>query len=388
MLTGPALAAPALGAPRAEIDAAARVLAGLPPWAPSRFTAALGEADHWARHRRWMDRRWDRFDQATVEPLRRWAVTELGGDTPRVVFYPFGGPDILNARLLFPQATTYLLFGLERIGRLPDATAPPRAVVHALVAVRRAARAQLGLNFFRTREMHAELAASAYAGVAGLMLLQLVRNGDEIVDAQTGFVAIDGTFAAADPAPPDRPAALRVRFRAANDSTLRTALFVRGDISDRAWSSTLGLPHLVLRAGPVATLVKAASYLLYEPEFDDVRSTILARSTLVVTEGSGVPVHFFEPDRWSRAAFGKVTRPIKGFARRYCLDDLAAVARGGSSAPLAFSFGYRHRPGTSHVFVARRKPGWPLMEPTFDRAARRGIQTRCRAGVTRVVVQR
>ena len=35
------------------------------------------------------------------------------------VFYPFGGPDIANPVMLFPEARTFTLFGLESIGSVP-----------------------------------------------------------------------------------------------------------------------------------------------------------------------------------------------------------------------------------------------------------------------------
>ena len=55
-------------------------------------------------------------------PDAEWAADELvqANQETRTVFYPFGGPDLLTPLLLFPNADTYVLLGLEFVGQLPN----------------------------------------------------------------------------------------------------------------------------------------------------------------------------------------------------------------------------------------------------------------------------
>ena len=61
---------------------------------------------------------WKQFQEPNLERMRTWWKGRAPA-TYSTVFYPFGGPDIANALALFPDADTYLLFGLEAPGAIP-----------------------------------------------------------------------------------------------------------------------------------------------------------------------------------------------------------------------------------------------------------------------------
>ncbi len=108
-------------------DDVARLLAGLEPSANSplaRFTAD----DGWQRHAKYFNSAWESLDARQLSRIGAWSKTNVTQPRP-VVFYMFSGPDYLYADAFFPEATTYVLSGLEPVGQVADLTKlPPHAL--------------------------------------------------------------------------------------------------------------------------------------------------------------------------------------------------------------------------------------------------------------------
>ena len=100
--------------------------------------------------------------------------------------------------------------------------------------------------------------------------------------------------------------------------------------------------------------MKSASYLMHSDGFSKVREFLLARSTAIVQDDSGVPVRFFEPNNWTLRPHGRYLGPIRLFGSRH-QTQLKEVFRKGPSAPLAFGVGYRWRANESNLLVGTRK---------------------------------
>src|ERR1043165_5296532 len=62
---------------------------------------------------------WKQFQQPNLERMRIWWASHAPAKYS-TVFYPFSGPDIGNALAFFPDADSYLMFGLEPPGTIPD----------------------------------------------------------------------------------------------------------------------------------------------------------------------------------------------------------------------------------------------------------------------------
>jgi hypothetical protein len=101
-------------------------------------------------------------------------------------------------------------------------------------------------------------------------------------------------------------------------------------------------------------MLKAASYLLHEGGFETVRNFLLQNSTAILQDDSGIPVHFFTPDRWTLRFFGIYTGPINLF-KKFDQPDLRQYYATSSPKPLTFGFGYRWNSRASTLFLAIRK---------------------------------
>lgn len=363
-------------APDPAATEGALLIAGKPLPEGSKFRR-YRNADYrqYARKMNWT---WDWFEKRTLAPLRTWLAEHLPGPHPKTVFYPFSGPDILNAVTFFPEAETYLLFGLEKVGRIPGDLGGTSAEEFAtsMAALRESLDHIIGLNFFRTASMRVEVGAEPHNGVAALIAFFLTHTGHTVVGAR--YITLDEQGRPQTARRSKWVKAAQITFRRDDDPQrkLRTVYYFRGDISDHAWAGNAGLQALVERQGPMATFLKAASYLMYEPAFDDIRATVLARSALIVEESSGVPYHHLVAEGWDLALYGVYDGPIEVFEGK-CQPDLAAAIEAHGKGRLPFSFGYSHLPGRSHMIIARRPANRPLEAPVFDDNPRVGTRTHC-----------
>jgi hypothetical protein len=110
--------------------------------------------------------------------MRTWRDEQLSAETGScgTLMYPFSGPDILNAYLLFPGCRTYVLFGLEHPGTLPALDRlSPDLLSDLLAHVRQALGDLLARNYFITRHMMTEVESSDLHGNFPLMAVFLAR---------------------------------------------------------------------------------------------------------------------------------------------------------------------------------------------------------------------
>ena len=99
------------------------------------------------------------------------------------VFYPFGGPDVIYPRRLFPSCHVFVLAGLEPVGGAElsgDLYQPANAAF--VRAARRSLASLLVRGYFVTKYLERDLRAGRAGGVLPLMLMQLVRGGAVVQD--------------------------------------------------------------------------------------------------------------------------------------------------------------------------------------------------------------
>ena len=353
---------------------AARFLAGMELKEDS--AVALSKSPLYARHKELLDRSFAQYMTKNFVPARDFASKELSDLGHEVVFYPFGGPDILNACIFLPSAKTYILLGLEDIGGLPDLAADnPDYALKGLDAVRGSLVQIFGMNFFRVLSMRQEVGSHPYAGVAGLAMMFLSRTGYEVLSARR--IELSSSGEVIDPTS-ENPRGLEIQFRMRGDSLVKNLYYFRGDVSDSALAKRVGLIAFIRKQTGMTTFLKAASYLMYEPYFDDMRALILNGSDAVIEDLSGIPYHYFaRNERWQVALYGRYDKPIDGFKDR-CQPDFARDVSLFDRPPLDFSFGYEYRTGQSHMLVARKRAGAYVPPPELDGVADHGEKTRCK----------
>lgn len=334
----------------------------------------------WNHHAERLSAGWAKFEKKTLQPSREWGEKNLTDLPKSTLFYPFSGPDIANGVNFFPDRPNYILAGLESIGTLMDKPGEGN-IAQGLGSLRKALNTILGVNFFRTREMSGEyggnrLGNNAYNGIGSALLVFLARTGNDLVSARHVTLSEEGKIVDRE-GNPGGPTAVEVVFRKHSDLVpnphrTQSMIYFSGNIADGALTRSRGLVPYIESQGEMVTFLKAASYLMYNRNFDDIRSIIMNRSTHVITESSGIPYHFFASDteNWKVDLYGEYTEPIPMFANR-CQPDLKAAIKKNRTGDLTFRYGYNSF--RSHLIFATRKT--PIIPPVLDKSGGRGTTT-------------
>jgi len=355
-----------------SFDDSARLLAGLPPVSADSDVTPLTRNAAWQGYRTRADKSWRAYVEDDMTPIRAWSSNALADVKSGTVFYPFSGPDILNALNFMPSADGYLLLGLEPVGQVPKfGPADGLALTSSMGAAMAALDEILGVNFFLTNGMREEVGRNPYAGIAGIMAWFLVRTDHEILSGRLVTFTPEGELV-------DGKEGVEFVFRKRGSTREQRAWYFPGDISDGGLAKRPGLVKFIEKRGELSTFLKAASYLMFRPTFDDMRSIILDRSRHVVTDDAGVPWHYFPEKGFETRLYGQYHDPIQLFARR-CQPDLKATyARGPTRGEITFDFGYTYfRP---HLVHALKPAATAIASPAYDGSASVGEDTYCEGG--------
>ncbi len=340
----------------ASVNDTARFLAGLPVSGNSSLLP-LTRASSWREHATVFDQAWTKLNALQFAGIRDWEANYLpqaSGPIP-VAFYLFSGPDYLYANQFFPNASTYVLAGTEPIGPLPDVarlTGP--ALEPALHNFEKALNSVLSFSFFITKDMKTDLQQEQLQGTLPIFYVFLARAGKTITDItflsldQSGNPQINGPATAARKGP--LTPGVRITFAGAPGSAPQTLYYFTTDLSDEGIRSHPGFVKFCEQLGLGQSLLKSASYLMFEPGFTLVRDFLLTHSTVLIQDDSGIPIADFAPEKWDLRLFGSYGGPIDLFKQHF-QPQLQSLYQASHPPPLAFGIGYRWRRSQTTVIV-------------------------------------
>lgn len=347
--------ATAIGTARAAdtftADDTARFLAGMMPSANSPLMA-LTKDPVWQRHAKFFNSAFGQLYQRQVSKVRAWSDGNLSAPKP-TMFYMFSGPDFLYADAFYPKATTYVLSALEPPGSVPDLTKVPRgAVGAALASVEHSLGSILSFSFFITKKMKVDLHEGQVNGAMPLLYVFLARSGKTIKNVST--VALDGkgtAYFANDNLGANATRGLRIVF-AGSDGVEKTLYYFSTDLSNSGVRAS-GFLKFCATLGPGNSLIKSASYLLHAGNFTTVRDFILANSSTIIQDNSGIPLGDYSAKKWRFFPFGYYAGPIDKFPGRYQQAYAELFRR---AQPMDFGIGYRWRSHELNLLLSVRLP--------------------------------
>lgn len=367
------------GAPAVAYDHAltdtARIMAGMAPEDTTRFAPVLGRPS-WTTHHAEFDHNWAQVSTQRFPLMSEWREREFKkiADACDVLFYPFGGPDFLNAYLLYPGCHTYLLFGLEPVGSVPAIEKrPAERIDRALVEVRASLSDMFVRDYFITKTMMDELRTPEVDGTLPLMLAFLARLDGRVVSiefdgpwnpvvtaepaalpAATRTAGSTGT-GSTPPARPGRVPGVTVKFVLGTSRRVQTLTYIRVNMQDPGFGQKTGLIRYLTGLGQVTTFIKSASYLMHDDRFSRVRAMVLAQSRSLLQDDTGVPFKFLDKATWDITLYGRYAPPIRDFNYGFQRDLDEAFKQPAAARALPFSFGYHWREGTSSIILAVRR---------------------------------
>lgn len=333
----------------------ARLLAGMPVTRGSPLISAT-QSPGWIRHAAEMNTAWEAFENNHLRQTRDWSKTHLPVPYP-AMFYMFGGPDFVHADAFYPNAATYVLSGLEPVGRVPKlAAVSPEKLEEALGALRQSLKNFMQYGYFITREMDQQLRAGQFKGTLPVLLVFLARTGKTIHKVNSVHLNTTGTVQ--NGWRKGRPGGAKLVF-SGSDGNARTLYYFRTNLANGG-VRTSGFLKFCARLGRGGSLVKSASYLMHTKPFSKVRDFLLQHSAAIVQDDSGIPLKHFTDKDWAMKPFGRYLGPTDQF-KRFQQADLADFFAAGGAKPVDFGIGYRWHPQRTNILLAkRREPVAPI----------------------------
>ncbi len=333
----------------------ARFLAGMPVPEDSPL-APLMRDPAWQAHSAFFEREFSKLTVRQLQKLHAWEDIYLPEATQPipVAFYMFSGPDFLYVDQFFPRASVYVLCGKEAMGPPPD----PLRIANlsgALGNLENAMKSSLRTTYFITKNMKIDLHEQNLNGVLPILYTFIARADKSITNVAFGSLNSSGTFH--EDAPGKKPGSIpgvHINYTDNQTGDSQTVYYFTTDISDGGIKSTPGFLKFCEHLGPGSSLLKSSSYLMFEEGFATIRNFILEHSNRIVQDDAGIPLAYFDPNKWNLRLFGVYLGPIELFKQHY-QPRLQEFFQQSNPPPLDFGFGYRWNYKEANLIVAERK---------------------------------
>ena len=341
--------------------ATAQVLAGIQPAAGDPAIDQLTKLEAFAEHQKWMTAQWGQA-RARISAMDNWRAQELKvpGTQNRTMLYPFSGPDFFNAYALFPNYPRYIFFSLERPGTMPDLeSVTPVQFAKLLQDVRSAFRDIFERNYFITDYMNKQLTTPWIRGTVPVMTTMMALMQLRIVRIEPLDLFPELTRAYDAPDVPQRPhrimRSVRMDFVGTNGGAPQQLYYFAVDATDKQLDFYPGFLDWVAQHRPATALLKSASYLLHDNQFEKTRNMILATADFVIQDDTGIPYRFLGQSPWHVRLYGRYNKPnMKGLRYGYQADLESAYRAKGDLPELPFPFGYHWKGKQSGLLIANR----------------------------------
>ncbi len=300
---------------------------------------------------------WEKLQELNAKKINKWRERHLSGEYTDIIYYPFSGPDILNALIFFPDGKEYIMFGLESPGEIPQPQKVKSDKLRSgLRGLSKALVSMFNLNFFRTNEMKEEISTNDFDSITGIMMFFLARTNYEVlnvrkiwIDEQAGIIFDKPKMGSKKIIPGSE-----IYFRKSKEKPVQKVVYHQIDVGNWSLKNHNNYTSYIISKGRLTTIIKSASYLMHrEKEFDQIRSLILSQSDYLLQDDSGIPLRCFLPSDWKLTFHGIYIRPIKAFAIRY-QKDFDKAMKENSTGPLDFSYGYNYVTHKHNLIFAER----------------------------------
>jgi len=333
-------------------------------------------------HQKAFNEGWENLESKYLSKLRPWRDSEISdmNKEGNTVFYPFSGPDILNAYTLFPNADNYILFGLELPGTLEkDFHKKDEKYINAYFAdVRVGLKDIFARNYFITSYMGSALYRRAN-GVAPIMSIFLARTGNEIVSVQRLGIDKDAKPIFRDIYDTKADSiyyGLAFEIKNKNRKKTQWVYYFSGDVSDMALLRKPQFDKFIRSFPNKVGYLKSASYVLFNPNFQIIKKILLEDTNIIFQDDTGVPYRdYVAAGNWDIKLYGKYARPIADFGNYTFQPDLRDAFKDSSKVTrINFPYGYHWKTDNASLLVARRnnnpvKYVQPTAEENLDQTA-------------------
>lgn len=286
-------------------------------------------------------------NRAMVDSISRTDFADFR-DSIDYVFYPFSGADFIYPTLIYPDADTYFLCGLEKTGQ-PIAAEIKTNYAH-YEAYRKALEYFLRASYFITKYMDTDFHNEELDGVCPVITMLMATMDRQIISIKHRAFDQSGNIIDAG----DDSNLLEIKFFKTGSTHEQTLYYMSGNADDKHFDANLkAYLDKTLPRHRVGSYLKAASYLMHYSFFSTMRDYITGYSQAVVEDDSGIPYKYFT-DNFDVTLYGHYQRPLRDFGPECYQLDLQEIydKQASSIHKLPFRIGYNN---PSNWLCARRK---------------------------------
>jgi hypothetical protein len=301
-------------------------------------------------------------------------------DLPSAVVYPFGGGDLLSALATYPAAREFTTLSLEHAGdprRLADLDA--ERLTRSLTELQRRVR---GLFAYAesTSENLMQMQRGDLPGQLSFFIVALAAHGMEPSGLRFFHLNPDGSLyyltkqdVAGEEAKmakslnrvwksPDFSEAFSnaelVYHPVGHPEDVRVHRHIATDLSNNHLRADPSVMHHLDAKGKVATMTKAASYLMWGDGFSDIRDYLLLHMTFMVADSTGPSPASAKKAGIEIETYGRFTGPFLN-ARKSVAEEYVSLWKEQPYRELPFRYGYPDASHHNHLVLMRPVPAKP-----------------------------
>jgi hypothetical protein len=335
------------------IDGIASVFSG---FIPLRGCQELPSEKGWIAYQQHINSDWRLVEKNKIVPISRWRVKNLDTISSRstTLFYPFAGADFLYANAFFPEASNYILIGLEPVGKLHACDAMSKKdFISYLEEIRNSLYYSNQLGFFRTESMETDLNQQLLDGTLPLILFYIRKTGHHI--SGISYFKLDKTGKAVSVKQDSLTYGVRIVFFDSTNQKQQVLYYLSYDLSDHNLLKHPELLQFVKSFSNQECFLKAASYLMFTAGFHLMRNYILEQESSVLQDDSGIPYRFFKSSGWTVKLFGTYTKTIDMFKYKFQPDLQSAYEKQTTKLSVPFRIGYNVKFNETNLLFAKKK---------------------------------
>jgi hypothetical protein len=296
---------------------------------------------------------------------------------PTTIVYPFGGGDLMTALTTYPNAKEITTISLEHAGELATVAQTPIAKLRRELSLLRST--VLGLLAYTDSKSTSmmKMQITAIPGQLAFFLIGMRVHGFVPTSAHYFWLDEKGepqylTQAKLDSLRPKKARKLSIgwvhprysegysnvelRFARPDGSDPRLHRHIAANLNNQKLEKDGPLLTHLKKKGQVASMTKAAAYLLWRGDFSHIRNYLLANMLFMVSDSTGIPPRIARRRGFVQHAYGRYVRCF--FEKRFNprIDkQFIRLWRKNRRGPLPFRYGYPDHKGNYHMMITRRR---------------------------------
>ncbi len=321
------------------------------------------------------NKRYDKITKTYFTPAAEFLAALRPANLPTTIVYPFGGGDLMSALVTYPDAREITTISLEHAGdptRL--ATLDKGKLAAALANYRAASYGLLSLHDSTSENMR-KLEKGGIPGQLSFHLTGMAVMGYEPVSLKFFKLTDDGKvqyYSQADIDALAKTKAKRVKgswvdtdwsvawdhmelqFRKAGDpkAPVITHRHFAWNLADKGFGGSALEKHLVAK-GKVASLTKAASYLIWLDGFSKIRDYLLANMVFMVSDATGIENKWAKKAGFEQVTYGRFKGPFLEEASQSVGAQMVKLWASQPFRKLPFRYGYPDSEGNIHLMITK-----------------------------------